>query len=239
MLPDVTIHSLECSLNLFKGSNILTTLVALPAFSTVHAISRRALPADLTQSSTLRPHISTDIDSWSDLLTTASPPPHVFFSGLGTTRSQAGSLAAQRKVDYDLNLAMAKAAKDAGVSTYVIMSVNGASSSSFVPYSRMKGEIDDAVQQLGFKHTIILRPGLLVGTRDNSRPAEAAFRGIAQCMGGISNGLKDFWAQDAEVVARAAVAASQQCTDGTRKEGVWIIDQADIVRLGRKEWKAN
>ena len=161
------------------------------------------------------------------------------FSALGTTRGQAGSVDAQRKVDFDLNLAIAKAAKDAGVNTYVLVSTSGANASSMIPYARMKGELDDSVSKLGFKHTVVLRPGLLVGTRENSRPTEAALHKIANLMGGVRDGLKDFWAQDAEVVARAAVAAAQECTDGRRKDGVWIVDQAEIVRLGRKEWQAS
>ena len=132
---------------------------------------------------------------------------------------------------------MAQAAKDAGVSTYVLVSVSGASASSLVPYSRMKGELDEAMQKLGFKHSVVLRPGLLMGQRDDSRPAEAIVRKIAQAMGGVSKALTDFWAQDAEVVARAAVAASRECAQGRKSEGVWIIDQAEIVRLGRKERK--
>ena len=220
-----------------QGSRILSTLLSLPTFSSILAISRRALPADLTESPSLSPGISSDTNAWPDLLHGAKPAPKVFFSALGTTRGQAGSVAAQREVDYDLNLNMASAAKDAGVDTYVLISVSGASATSLVPYSRMKGELDDAVQKLGFRHTVLLRPGLLVGQRESRRPAEAVVRKIAQAMGSISNSLTDFWAQDAEVVARAAVVASRECTEGKRREGLWIINQAEIVRLGRKEWK--
>ena len=133
---------------------------------------------------------------------------------------------------------MAKAAKEAGASVYVIVSVNGASATSIVPYSRMKGELDDAVQKLDFKHTVIVKPGLLVGTRDNSRPAEATVQKIANVMGGVSNVLKDFWAQDADVVAKAAIAAARECAEGKRKEGVWVIEQAEVVKLGRTQWEA-
>ena len=222
-----------------QGSNILSTLVALPSTSTVHAISRRGLPADLTQSSTLRPHIDADTQSWPKLLSSAEPLPSVFFSGLGTTRGQAGSVAAQRNIDYDLNLSMAKAAKDAGVSTYVLISVSGASAGSLLPYPRMKGELDDAVSHLGFKNTIIIRPGLLVGNRDKNRIGEAQLQKLASALGGVTNTLKDFWAQDADVVAKAAIAASRECASGKRQDGVWIVNQAEIVRLGRTEWNGS
>ena len=132
---------------------------------------------------------------------------------------------------------MAKAAKDAGINTYVLISVSGASAGSMLPYPRMKGELDDAVSHLGFKNTIIIRPGLLVGNRDQNRLGEAQLQKLASALGGVTNTLKDFWAQDADVVAKAAIAASQECDSGKRRDGVWILNQAEIVRLGRTEWK--
>lgn len=101
----------------------------------------------------------------------------------------------------------------------------------------MKGELEDAVKALGFDTTVILRPGVLVGDRTESRPAEWAVRKIAGLVGYLGNGAKDFWAQDAEVVARAAVSAGLQAAEGGKGK-VWEIGQADIVRLGRTEWKA-
>lgn len=32
--------------------------------------------------------------------------------------------------------------------------------------------------------------------------------------------LKDFWAQDVDVIARAAIAAGMQCLEGKKEEGV-------------------
>lgn len=117
------------------------------------------------------------------------------------------------------------------------MSSGGANSGSMMGgYMKMKGELEDAVRDLDFERTVILRPGLLVGSREDSRPPEAALRKVANFMGAVSGGLlKDFWAQDAEVVARAAVSAALQAPE--RAEKVWVVGQADVVRLGRTEWK--
>jgi uncharacterized protein YbjT (DUF2867 family) len=128
-------------------------------------------------------------------------------------------------------------AKTAGVDTYVLISATGASSTSRMPYSKMKGDLEDQVQKLEFKHTVILRPGLIVGERDHSRPAETFLRGLANLAGSVGGGaLKNFWAQDDSVIGRAAVNAGLQCIDGKREPGVWIVSQADIVRLGKTEW---
>ena len=162
----------------------------------------------------------------------------MFFSALGTTARIAGSFAAQRKIDYDLNLALAKSAKAAGVQTYVLISTSGASPSSRIPYAKMKGELDEAVQQIGFEHVIILKPGLLVGTREDSRPGEYMGRTMASFLGKISGGvLKDAWAQDADVVARAAVRALLDVMEKSNSESVRVLNQQDVIRLGRTEWR--
>lgn len=135
----------------------------------------------------------------------------------------------------DLNYDLAKAAKDAGVDTYVLISSASASSSSMLPYSKMKGELEDKIRALGFKHTVILRPGLIVGNRSETRVGEAVFRHIAVGMGKISNALKDSWAQDADVIARAAVEAGLRCVEGKKEAGVWEVVQKDIIQLGREK----
>lgn len=63
-------------------------------------------------------------------------------------------------------------------------------------------------------------------------------RKVASFFGSISgNRLKDFWAQDADVVAKAAVRTGLDAVDGKETEKFKILSQSDIVRLGRTEWK--
>ncbi|KAK7517913.1 uncharacterized protein IWZ02DRAFT_216778 [Phyllosticta citriasiana] len=221
------------------GGSILNTLIHHAAFAQVSAFSRRRLRQESPKLSTLPADPATvqDTATWPTLLPSPAPQPSVFFSGLGTTRAQAGGIDKQRAVDYDLNLALAKAAKDAGIKTYVLVSTAGANPHSIAAFPKMKGELEEAVKALGFDHTVILRPGLIVGGREDSRPAEFAVRKLAGLAGCLSNSLKDFWAQDAEVIARAAVHASELCVDGKHDKGVWLLGQSDIVRLGRTEWK--
>lgn len=94
------------------------------------------------------------------------------------------------------------------------------------------------MKALGFKHTVILRPGLIMGTRNESRFAEGVIRGIAGALKSVSPALTDFWGQDASTIARAAVVAGTMCVEGKRaEEGAWVLAQADIVRLGKEEVK--
>lgn len=87
---------------------------------------------------------------------------NLFISALGTSRARAGGLENQRKIDYDLNLDLARAAKASGTKTFVLISSSGANSTSIAPYMKMKGELEEAVKALDFEHCILVRPGLLV-----------------------------------------------------------------------------
>jgi uncharacterized protein YbjT (DUF2867 family) len=138
-----------------------------------------------------------------------------------------------------LNLELAKAAKDSGVETYVLISSRGANATSMIPYTKMKGQLEEAVKKLGFKHCVILQPGLIVGGREDSRPPEFMMRTLANAMGAVSgNKLKDFWAQDADTIAKAAVQAGIECVEGKKEDGVWVLGGSEIVKLGRTEWKS-
>lgn len=100
----------------------------------------------------------------------------------------------------------------------------------------MKGELEDAVIALGFDKTAILRPGLIVGGREKPRVVEQPLHYVANFFGAVSGGrLKNFWAQDAEVIARAAVRAGTDDSVWEGKDGekrVWVMTQADIVAVG-------
>lgn len=90
----------------------------------------------------------------------------VWFSLLGTTLKAAGSKEKQWQIDYEIPVQFAQVAKRNGVAKAVLLSAYGASSTSSIFYSKMKGRLEEAVEQLGFSQFIIFRPGLLL--RKNS-----------------------------------------------------------------------
>jgi uncharacterized protein YbjT (DUF2867 family) len=142
------------------------------------------------------------------------------FSSLGTTRKQAGSLAAQKKVDYDYQLAFAKAAAKNGVGSYVLVSASSANPSSSIFYARIKGELDRDVQRLGFERLRILRPSLL-GGRPQARVGEklgSAFLGAVNALG-LARRYREI---PGSVVAQAMVNAALDPENGTR---IYTLDE--------------
>lgn len=100
----------------------------------------------------------------------------------------------------------------------------------------MKGEIEEDIKALEFERTIILRPGIIIGDRQESRPAEAVARYIVGMIGSLNPAWKDRLAQDAEVIARAAVNAGLrvlQDRSHTDTDKVWVLNSSDIIQVGR------
>lgn len=95
----------------------------------------------------------------------------VLFSCLGTTLKTAGSKEKQWHIDYEIPLHFAEIAKQNGVSQMVLLSAYGASATSRVFYSKLKGKLEDAISELGFYNYIVFRPGLLL-RKDTDRVGE-------------------------------------------------------------------
>jgi uncharacterized protein YbjT (DUF2867 family) len=95
-----------------------------------------------------------------------------FFSCLGTTIAKAGSQEVFKQVDLEYPKALALMAKAKGYTGFYLISAVGASASSTIFYSRVKGQLDDFVQQLGFEKLGIFRPSMLLGKRSEFRMGE-------------------------------------------------------------------
>ena len=138
------------------GQTVLKLLLADAFYSVVHVVGRRA---PTVQHPKLVVHISASLTNWS------CPAIDDVFIALGTTIKVAGSQAAFKAIDGDAVVAIASAAKAAGATRVAVVSAMGASTQSGVFYNQVKGQMEDAVSQLGFEKLVIARPSLLAGDR--------------------------------------------------------------------------
>jgi uncharacterized protein YbjT (DUF2867 family) len=104
---------------------------------------------------------------------------------LGTTRAKAGSAAAFRAIDYDYVLAVARQVRRGGASRFALTSSTGANAGSPFLYPRTKGELEDAIDRLGFSSLTLVRPGLLGGERTEHRPLETVLGSLLRIVGPV------------------------------------------------------
>jgi uncharacterized protein YbjT (DUF2867 family) len=148
------------------GRSLVNQLAAAAHISDVITLTRR--PAGHSSSKVHNRVLNFDLlDDYASLFRG-----DVLFSCLGTTRKQAGSKAAQRKVDLEYQYKAAQLAAQNGVGHYLLVSSSGADVSSKNAYLQMKGELEEKVQRLPFHRITIFQPSLLLGRRADVRIAE-------------------------------------------------------------------
>lgn len=67
-----------------------------------------------------------------------------------------------------------------GIPVFVLVSSAGANEKSMIFYSRIKGKLDQDVRHLGFRKCAVLRPSILAGEREKTRPAEKLANSMMQ-----------------------------------------------------------
>jgi uncharacterized protein YbjT (DUF2867 family) len=147
------------------GSHVLRLALADPSVEQVVAPTRRSL---VPEAKLLNPivdfnQLPQDAEWWRVDAVVCT---------LGTTIRVAGSQEAFYKVDHDHPLEVAYLAHRHGARAFALNSALGADTGSRVFYSRTKGEIERDLQAVGYPSLTLVRPGLIGGARQESRPAE-------------------------------------------------------------------
>lgn len=151
------------------GQSVLAQALTDPRVAEVVALTRRPLNTPAPSRVRLRNPV-VDFDALPDTAEVWAADSVI--CTLGTTRKQAGSEAAFRKVDFDYPLAIARRARQAGAQAYALNSSLGADPRSRVFYSRTKGELEEALRTCGYPSLTFVRPGLLGGQRSEFRLGE-------------------------------------------------------------------
>ncbi|MFN4206073.1 MAG: NAD-dependent epimerase/dehydratase family protein [Agrobacterium albertimagni] len=197
------------------GSHVLDLALADPRVSTVTAPTRRPLPERSGLSAPIVDfdNLPQDPSIWSA---------DAVICALGTTLKTAGSRDRFYQVDHDYPLEIARLAKAHGARTFVLNSAKGADANAFFFYSRVKGETERDILALGFERTVLVRPGLIDGLRQEPRPME-------QWAGSVLSMLKpilppSFKANPPEAIARAMLNAAVSAAPG-----VTIVPSQDLL----------
>lgn len=202
------------------GSRLLALLLEDKDFGEIHAFLRGALPE--------HPKLRQSVMELSQLETAVFPAADAVFCCLGTTLRRAGSREAFRKVDFDATLAAARRARAAGCRIFLLVTARGANPESRIFYNRVKGEIETAVRELSFPSLVILRPGLLLGARSESRPLES----LAQAVLGALKPLLIGPLSAARPIAGETVARAMHAAAKGDWKAPFILEGAELEVLG-------
>ncbi|CAM9823399.1 unnamed protein product [Pylaiella littoralis] len=159
-----------------------------------------------------------------EMLETSLPEQHlrgkqIVFYCLGTTRKDAGSAAAFKKVDLTYLESVCQLCRVAGVDHFSLVSSQGASASSPLLYPKVKGQCEKVVQSAGYPHTSIWRPGLL-GRGDKARVVEKMFRLLVTEM-------------PVETLARAMVAEAESKLGAPPSEEATLFTNKEIRKIAQ------
>jgi uncharacterized protein YbjT (DUF2867 family) len=155
------------------GKAVLDRLIQRPEVADIHLPLRNLRPKEWGEVHSLARLTFSQVAN--------SPPffseiPRARYAGilccLGTTIKKAGSRTAFREIDLHAVLEVAQWAHALGVPHFSVVSSLGAHPRSGNFYLQTKGEMEEKLRELQFPSTSILRPGLLLGNRQEFRPAE-------------------------------------------------------------------
>ena len=198
------------------GKDLLSLLLKDDAFSQVNIFVRRN---PNIQHEKLIVHVI-DFDKpeqWQQLV-----KGDVLFSCLGTTLKAAGSKEAQRKIDYDYQYQFAKAARENGVNSYILVSSDFANPNSSLFYSKLKGELEVAVKALNFPSLTIFNPPILE-RKNSDRAGEVAGLKLIRFLNTIGL-LRSQKPMPTAVLAQAMVNVAKANVPGTasyKRKAIW------------------
>ena len=202
-MPDTLRHVALAGATGLVGGEVLELLLCDPDVEKVITLGRRPTGRQ-------HPRLVELVAAIDDLEAAPVPSPvDAVLCCLGTTMRDAGSRDAFRRVDLDGPVALARLARRKRAPCFAMISSIGADRRARSFYLRTKGEAEQAVAALGIPSVVILRPSLLLGERQESRPLERLSGVTLRLLKPLLAGPLRRWRPvHARTVARAMIATA-------------------------------
>lgn len=199
------------------GHQLLQLLLGSDEYDRVIAITRKDLPIHQKLIS-----VRLDPSNFAKLDTTIRIDD--VFCCLGTTMAQARSKEKFYEIDFAFPVALAKSGLDHGANQYLIVSALGANKNSPIYYNKVKGEVEEALSQVGFQALHIFRPSLLLGPRIEKRSGEDAAKVFYKIFGFLIPAK--YQAIESIKVAKAMLHSAHQ-----QQQGVFIHESKELQKF--------
>jgi len=192
------------------GSACLDMLLKSECYESVTILTRREINFPISHSKLIQ-HV-VDFSRLSDFRHLIQAD-HIFCT-LGTTMKIAGSKENFYQVDFRYPLEIAKIGLANGAKHFLVVTSMGADSKSSIFYSRVKGELEAALNKLGYPGLSIFRPSLILGDRAKARPGEELAKFFNNFLGFLIP--KKYKPIQAVVVANAMMSVASENRPGFR-----------------------
>ena len=130
------------------------------------------------------------------------------FSCLGTTLKKAGSKEKFYNIDYEINAHFADLFESTSTH-YLLISAMGANADSKFFYNKVKGKLENHIQDLKLEYVSIVRPSLLLGDRSEQRTLEDMTQKLYQKLSHFVPNTFKYKPVTAAQVARTMLKAAQ------------------------------
>ncbi len=193
------------------GNNVLHLALKNEQIESVIAPTRK--PLDL-----IHPKLTNPVTDFSNL--SSLEDCDAVICALGTTLKKAGSAEAFVKIDRDLVLKLAQTCYEMGAKTFILNSSLGARPGNNL-YLRTKFEVEQGIEQMGFKRVVHVRPSLIKTVRAERRLAEELGLVVSSILGPLIP--KKF--RPVEALAIGQTLLQESLKD---RPGVFIIESEKI-----------
>jgi|GEM_PF-6060728 len=137
---------------------------------------------------------------------------------------------AMYKIDVEYPLAIASLASLKGAQHFLLVSSMNANSKSPIWYSKMKGMLEEQLQEIPFQTISIFRPSLLLGNRSEFRFGELMASKVFRA---LSLFMKKSWRSHLAIEAKTVAEAMYQVARKENK-GVTIYTASQIEELVKR-----
>lgn len=199
-----------------------------PAYRSVTVLSRRPVGEPLPHRGVSAGQAGLEFPEVREVVTDFSLLPDVrealaadhVFCALGTTIRKAGSRERFRQVDYDYPATLGQLSRETGARHFSLVSSVGAEPGARGFYLKVKGETEEALQEVGFPSLTVVRPSVIGGPRGESRPMETLAKWALSLVPGR---YRTVHARD---IARCMVTLALE-----ERTGVRVVESEEIRRI--------
>ena len=198
------------------GGACLSALLSTPEYSEIRLVTRRHLGEKVGHDRVREVIVDFDfLETFRDSLAADD-----VFCAFGTTMRRAGSRERFRRIDLEYPRCIAEMTRLNGARHFLLVSSKGASPASRSFYLRIKGELESALLEMDWPSLTILRPSMIGGEREESRPMER-----------LGQRLLSFAPASIRTVPASGIALAMVRSALSRTEGTWIIESAEMLSI--------